>query len=176
MKTQRTGVSGVLGVLLLLSATACKKDDVVTEKVAPLEAPAEVIEPASLYDRMGGQPAVEQVADEFVNRLAADPRTASPAVKSRLAKADPIRMRVEVAAYICQAAEGPCTYDGRELKDAHQGLHLTDAQFDAGMDDLGKALQAALVPAPERDELLRTLAAYRTEMVEAAATPAPATR
>jgi hemoglobin len=66
---------------------------------------------------------------------------------------------------ICQGTGGPCTYTGKDMKTAHQGMGLTNADFDALVEDLVKALDAAGVPQAGKDELLGILGPMRTDIV-----------
>src|SRR5256885_1772837 len=65
---------------------------------------------ASLYDRLGGQPAITKVVDDFVANVAADSRinkffTAAAGDQNEMAHFK--QMLVE---QICQASGGPCKY------------------------------------------------------------------
>ena len=66
---------------------------------------------------------------------------------------------------VCQATGGPCTYTGLDMKTAHQGMGLTNADFDALVEDLTKALDAAGVQQKEKDELLGALGPMRADIV-----------
>jgi hemoglobin len=66
---------------------------------------------------------------------------------------------------VCQGSGGPCTYTGKDMKTAHAGMGLTNADFDALVEDLVKALDAAGVPQKEKDELLAILGPMRTDIV-----------
>ena len=67
---------------------------------------------------------------------------------------------------ICQGSGGPCTYTGKDMKTAHTGMGLTNADFDALVEHLVKALDSAGVPQKEKDELLAILGPMRTDIVE----------
>ena len=66
---------------------------------------------------------------------------------------------------ICQGSGGPCAYTGKDMKTAHAGMGLTNADFDALVEDLVKALDAAGVQQKEKDELLSVLGPMRTDIV-----------
>jgi hemoglobin len=66
---------------------------------------------------------------------------------------------------ICQGSGGPCTYAGLDMKAAHAGMGLSDADFDAIVEDLVKALDSAGVPQKEKDELLGVLGPMRADIV-----------
>jgi hemoglobin len=121
--------------------------------------------PRSLYDRLGGTTAIASVVDGFVANVAADTRinkhfgrVASDTTAMR-------QFKQKLVDQICQGTGGPCTYTGLDMKTAHQGMGLTNADFDALVDDLVKALDAAGVQQKEKDELLGILGPMRTDIV-----------
>ena len=115
----------------------------------------------SLYERLGGQPAITAVVDQFVANVAADKRintffanTNIPALKSKLVE------------QVCQASGGPCTYTGKDMKTVHQGMGIKEADFNALVEDLVAALDQFKVPDKEKDELLGLLAPMKGDIVE----------
>src|SRR5262245_30919207 len=94
----------------------------------------------SLYDRLGGKPAITAVVDEFVGRVAADKRinaffAATAADPKRLAT-----FKGLLVDQICQASGGPCKYMGKSMKAAHMGMGVSNADFNALVEDLVGAL------------------------------------
>ena len=126
---------------------------------------AATVAPKSLFDRLGGRPAIATVIDAFVANVAGDAR-----INKRFARVagDTAAMRQfknKLVDQVCQGSGGPCTYAGLDMKAAHQGMGLTDADFDAVVEDLVKALDGAGVPAAEKGELLAVLGPMRADMV-----------
>lgn len=116
--------------------------------------------PPTLYQRLGSEAGVTAVVDRFIDNAATDWRIAG-----RFARADVPRLKHELATQICAATGGPCTYTGRDMRSAHTGLHITEAEFGALLQDLAKALDRRRVPAADKKELLAILAAMKTEVV-----------
>lgn len=79
---------------------------------------------------------------------------------------------------ICEATGGPCSYTGRDMKEAHTHMGVTAAEFDAQVDALVASLNHFDVPQAEQDELLALLAPMRDDIVEVESeetgTPLPA--
>ena len=67
---------------------------------------------------------------------------------------------------VCEAAGGPCTYTGRNMRETHDGMGVTAGEFDALIEDLVGTLNEFDVPKPEQDELLGLLGPMRAEIVE----------
>src|SRR5436190_1290792 len=60
---------------------------------------------------------------------------------------------------------GPCTYTGRDMKTAHKGMNITDAQFNALVEDLKKTLDKFKVPEKEQGDLLAVLGPMKPQIV-----------
>jgi hemoglobin len=114
----------------------------------------------SLYDRLGGQPAITAVVDDFVGNVAADNR-----INGFFARTDIPKLKKNLIDQICAGTGGPCTYTGRDMKTAHKGMNITDAQFNALVEDLVKALDKFKVPEKEKGELLAILGPMKPQIV-----------
>ena len=114
----------------------------------------------SLYDRLGGQPAITAVIDDFVGNVAADSR-----INGFFAKTDIPRLKRLLVEQICAGTGGPCTYTGRSMPEAHRGMHITDAQFGALVEDLQKSLNKFKVPEKEQSDLLGILGPMKPAIV-----------
>ena len=80
----------------------------------------------SLYDRLGGKPAIQAVVDDFIGNVAADNR-----INQRFAGANIPRLKTMLVDQICEASGGPCKYTGQSMKSAHAGMKISDADFNA---------------------------------------------
>lgn len=124
---------------------------------APPSAPAS---DASLYQRLGGQPAIEAVVNDFVGRTTTDPR-----IKERFFNTDAVHLKKMLAEQVCAATGGPCTYSGRDMKTAHGGMEVVEEEWNALVEDLVAALDKFQVPAREKGELLGALAGLKDQIV-----------
>jgi hemoglobin len=120
----------------------------------------------SLYDRLGGKAAIVAVVDDFVANCAADARinkffAATAADKNRLAT-----FKNNLVDQICEASGGPCKYTGKDMKAAHTGMGISNADFDALVDDLTKSLNKFKVAKTDQDQLLAILGPMRAVIVE----------
>lgn len=118
---------------------------------------------ASLYDRLGGKGAITAVVDDFLTNLAQDPR-----INTRFAapgSATNQNTRAKLIELICAGTGGPCTYTGLDMKTAHAGMIITDAEFGALVEDLVKTLDKFKVPAQEKNELLGILGPMKKDIV-----------
>ncbi|MBX3157783.1 MAG: group 1 truncated hemoglobin [Deltaproteobacteria bacterium] len=142
---------------------------------AKKEAPAKAA-PKSLYDRLGGKDAITAVVKDFVGNVVADKR-----INKFFAKADGAKLTDHLVNQVCQATGGPCKYTGKDMKTAHKGMGIKEADFNALVEDLVKSLDKFKVPKAEKDELLGALGGMKGDIVEADAkmdvkTAPPATK
>ena len=119
----------------------------------------------SLYDRLGGQPAVSAVVDDFAGRVLADTR-----INAKFAKTDPARLVANLKDFICSAAGGPCKYHGNDMKAAHHNMGVTQGEFGALVEDLVATLDKFKVPDKEKGELLGKLGPLGPDIVESQST------
>jgi len=122
--------------------------------------------PKSLYDRLGGRTAIVAVVDDFVANCAADTRINKFFAGTA---ADPKRLAVfknNLVDQICEASGGPCKYMGKDMKSAHAGMGISNADFDALVDDLTKTLGKFKVGKAEQGQLLGVLGPMRPQIVE----------
>ena len=138
-----------------LSLAACGGGD-----KKPAEAPAPAQAEPALFVRLGGLEAITAVVDDFVANCAADTR-----INAFFVNTDIPRLKKLLVEQICVATGGPCTYTGRDMVTTHTGMKITDAQFDALVEDLVKSLDKFGVPEKEKGELLTPLAAMRPDIV-----------
>ena len=115
----------------------------------------------SLYQRLGGLEAITAVVDDFVANVADDSR-----INARFANTDIPRLKRLLVEQICAGTGGPCTYTGRDMKTTHAGMGITDAEFDALVEDLVGSLDKFKVPAAEKEELLGILGPMKADIVE----------
>lgn len=136
----------------------------VTVAVTPL--PASESSATSLYERLGGEAAIRRVVDDFVAAAAPDPAvdfTRGGAWRATPAAVE--RLKQQLVAFVAQATGGPQNYTGRNMKDAHAWMKITQAQFDALAGHLEAALTQNGVPAGETKELMKIAASTAPDIV-----------
>lgn len=114
----------------------------------------------TLYERLGGKPALEAVVGELWTVAAADKR-----INARFANTKPEVFAGKLVAFLCVAAGGPCKYDGRDMKTAHTGMKLTEAEFNALAEDTAQVLDKFKVPAKEKGEVMGMLGGLKGDII-----------
>lgn len=117
----------------------------------------------TLYQRLGGYDALAAVTDDFLGRLATDPQ-----LKRFFAghnKEGVTRIRQHVVDFLCVATGGPCAYTGQDMKTAHTGLGITDADWDASVKHLVATLDKFHVPEKEKSDVLNAIGPLKGDIV-----------
>jgi hemoglobin len=86
--------------------------------------------------------------------------------KKHFMEGDVAGLKKRLVDQVGEATGGPQKYTGKNMKDAHLGLAITDKDFDALVVDLTKALDSNKVGKAEQQELLDMLAPMRKDIVE----------
>ncbi|MFD1569504.1 group I truncated hemoglobin [Halorubrum laminariae] len=118
---------------------------------------------ATLYDRLGGEPAVGAVVTEFYDRVLADDEVAH-----HFDDIDMSEQRSHQTKFLSAVAGGPMQYEGDDMETAHEGLEITDAEFDAIAAHLDGALREFDVDDADREAVLEAVEGFRDDIVEAA--------
>jgi len=118
---------------------------------------------ATLYKRLGGREGIRGVVDDFVAFVVADPR-----VNARFKDMKPPdveKLKTNLSDQVCDATGGPCTYLGRDMKTVHKGMNITDAEWNATVENLVKALDKRNVAKNDQNELIGLLAPMKKDIV-----------
>jgi hemoglobin len=116
--------------------------------------------PQTLYQQLGGEKGVAEIVDSMLEILLADPRT-----KDSFKGAAMKRLRRTLAEQFCVLSDGPCTYSGDSMKEVHEGLGITNAGFNALVEDLQTAMDKNNVPSRYQNKLLAKLAPMQRDIV-----------
>lgn len=113
----------------------------------------------TLFQRLGGRPAIDAVVADAIDNISVDARINRRfvGVGSELNK--------NLADLLCERSGGPCTYTGRDMSAAHEGMKIRDDEFDALVEDMVKSLDKFKVPAREKSELMFILGKMKNAIV-----------
>ena len=107
----------------------------------------------SLYDKIGGEAAVNAAVDIFYRKVLAD-----DSINKFFETVDMEAQAAKQKAFLTFAFGGPANYTGKDMRDGHAHLvkqGLNDAHFDAVMGHIGSTLKELKVP----DDLIAQAAA-----------------
>ena len=128
--------------------------------VIALLLPVPALAENALYDDMGGKPGMDRLVDASVDRYLSDPR-----IKDIFEESNIDRIRAELKDQFCMVAEGPCQYKGHDMTAAHKGLHLTNANFNALVEDLQLAMDEQGIAFAVQNRFLARLAPMQHQVV-----------
>ena len=118
----------------------------------------------SLYKRLGGYDAIAAVTDDFIGRMATDKALSRFFVGH--SKESLGRIRQLVVDQLCAATGGPCIYIGRDMKSSHQGMGITEGDWNAAVTHLVATLDKFKVPERERKEVLGAVSGLKNDIVD----------
>ncbi|MGE3511140.1 MAG: group 1 truncated hemoglobin [Vicinamibacterales bacterium] len=126
---------------------------------------AQVTQP-SLYDRLGGVYNIATVVDEFIERLLVNATlNANPAINEARKRVPKAGLKFHVAALVCAATGGKCAYTGRPMKESHEKLNISQAEWDAMVTDFKATLDKFKVPQREQQELMTIVDSTKSDIV-----------
>jgi hemoglobin len=128
---------------------------------------------APLYERLRavdgagiprtGRDAISVVVDRFTANMVGDGR-----VNARFKAMKPLeveRFKSNLADQLCEVIGGPCGYYGKDMKAAHAGMKITEAEWNATVENLNKALDQARIAEREKKDLLGALGPMKKDIV-----------
>jgi hemoglobin len=115
----------------------------------------------TLYQELGGEPAVEAVVDEFYDRVLAD-ESLAPFFED----VSMDRLRAHQVAFISAVTGGPDEYDGADMRAAHARLDIEDRDFDAVAGHLADALRDCGAEEEQVETVLAEVEPLREPVVE----------
>jgi hemoglobin len=136
-----------LGATLMATLMAC---------AVPVQAQSS----ESFYDGLGGEAGIKKIVDIFLTIILVDPRIAE-----QFKELDQPRFVAKLAEQFCQLSGGPCQYSGKAMKDIHDGMNITHAQFNALAEDLQLAMEKQAIPNRIQNKLVAKLAPMQREIV-----------
>jgi len=117
----------------------------------------------TLYEKLGGKQAIDAVVEDLTNRMMKDRRLKRFCGNM---SEDQLKARRElVAAFICKATGGPCEYKGRDMKQAHQNLGITEKDWNRFVELTKQSLNKFNVPADVQKEFLDAVAGLKDQIV-----------
>jgi len=99
----------------------------------------------SLYEKIGGEAAVDAAEDIFYRKVLADDR-----INQFFEGVDMDKQAAKQKAFLIFAFGGPNNYSGKDMREGHAHLvqrGLNDSHFDAVMENLAATMQELNVPA-----------------------------
>jgi len=114
----------------------------------------------TLYEQIGGEPALKATVEELMLIMESDPR-----INFTFAETDIPKFKQLLFDQICNLSGGPCQYTGRSMQESHEKLKVTNAMFNALAEDLYLAFDRVGVPYRVQNKVMALLAPMQRDIV-----------
>lgn len=117
----------------------------------------------SVYEQIGGAPAVDKAVDIFYRKVLTDDR-----ISEFFDSVDMDEQAAKQKAFITMALGGPNDYTGKDMRAAHAKLverGLSDGHFDAVVENLGATLTELGVPSDTVTAIAQQLEGLRSDVL-----------
>jgi hemoglobin len=114
----------------------------------------------ALFRELGGNVGIHAIVRTLIPLVLADPR-----IKESFTDIDMKNLALRLEEQFCVLGGGPCVYGGKDMVEIHDGLNITNAQFNALAEDLQLAMERNSVPSRVQNQLLAKLAPMQRGIV-----------
>ena len=187
-------VYGAVAIGLMVGCASTEKDDVVSGSRAADERASEIVSDkgkskrnegkgktneVTLYERLGREPGIQKIVDDFINRALEDPRvnwSRKGVVKGGLLRRDRsvewaateqnvAKLKKHFVQFISVASGGPAEYTGKPIEPAHADMNIIEPEFEAAIGDLKATLDHQQIPADVQKDLIAIFESARMLIV-----------
>lgn len=117
-------------------------------------------EEKSLFERLGGEAAINAAVDVFYRKVLQDDR-----ISHFFDTVDMERQHVKQKAFLTMAFGGPNNYTGKDMRAAHAKMKLTDEHFDAVVENLASTLKELGVGDSDIGEVAKIAESTRNDVL-----------
>ncbi len=142
-------------IALSLAAPAVAQKAMTPAPVAP-----HITSGTKLLEDFGGKTGLVAIMDDFMINLLADQRT-----RPFFENVDQARVKAMLVEQFCEILNGGCSYSGRSMVEAHQGMGVKESHFLALVESLQKAMDKHKVPFSSQNKLLAALAPQHRDII-----------
>ena len=114
----------------------------------------------TLFERIGGEAAVDKAVDIFYDKIMADER-----IKSFFENIDMFAQARKQKLFLTMVFGGPSDYAGRDMRSAHAGMGIDDGHFDAVVENLAATLAELGVSDEDISEVAKIAESVRSDVL-----------
>lgn len=114
----------------------------------------------SIYEKIGGEAAVDAAVDIFYKKVLADER-----INQFFDSVDMPGQIQKQKAFLTVAFGGPNNYTGKDMREAHKHMNLTEEHFGAVAENLVGTLQELSVPQDIIDEIVAVALSVKDDVL-----------
>jgi len=116
----------------------------------------------SIFEELGGAPAVNAAVDIFYAKVLADER-----INEFFSTVDMKRQRAKQKAFLTLAFGGPNKYTGKDMREAHKHMNLNEGHFNAVAENLVATLQELNVSQEQIDKVVAVCLSVKDDVLNA---------
>lgn len=106
----------------------------------------------SLYQQLGERESIANVVEDLLYLIVEDER-----INQQFKGMDVAQFHHNLTDQLCELSGGPCAYTGREMRELHSDMAITDTQFNALAENLILAMEKNDIPTGAQNRLIKQL-------------------
>jgi len=106
----------------------------------------------SLYQQLGEREGIANVVEDLLYLIVEDER-----INQQFKGMDVAQFHRNLTDQLCELSGGPCAYTGREMRELHSDMAITDTQFNALAENLILAMEENGIPTGAQNQLIKKL-------------------
>ena len=114
----------------------------------------------SLYEQLGRQQGIDAIVGRFIYNLESEPRVSRYFERTNLN-----RFYEKFGEHMCEMANGPCIYTGDSLLQVHNGMNITEQDFNLLVELLMDAMDQENVSQVTQNQLVKLLVPMRPDVI-----------
>lgn len=119
----------------------------------------------SIYEKIGGEAAVNAAVDIFYRKVLMDDR-----ISEFFDTVDMENQHIKQKAFLTMAFGGPNSYTGKDMREGHKHLNLTEEHFNAVAENLVATLKELDVPQEYIDDIIAVCLSVKDDVLNLAPT------
>lgn len=119
-----------------------------------------VTRPDTVYQALGGYSKIEEIVEYYIDEIEHD-----PIVFEYFKESDVERYRTKITEHFCYHTGGPCEYTGDTMEKVHDGMNMSESDFNRGVDLLINSMNRANIPHRVQNRVLAIFAPMRKEII-----------
>jgi hemoglobin len=106
----------------------------------------------TLYQQLGEREGIANVVVDLLHLVVDDDR-----INQQFKGLNVAQFHRHLTDQLCELSGGPCTYAGREMRELHSDMAITDTQFNALTENLILAMERNKIPIGAQNRLIKKL-------------------
>ena len=106
----------------------------------------------SLYQQLGEREGIANVVEDLLYLIVEDER-----INQQFKGMDVAQFHRNPTDQLCELSGGPCAYTGREMRELHSDMAITNTQFNALAENLILAMEQNDIPTGAQNRLIKQL-------------------